>query len=102
MPLAVIFNLLPLLLLVGYFVWLGKRTKALAGGITGVGRSKAKVYELDDRPTTRFSDVTGYLGAKQEVSEVVDYLKDPNKYRQAGAIGPRGVLMVGPPARERP
>src|SRR4029077_16779079 len=48
-------------------------------------------------PTTRFSDVAGYAGAKQEISEVVDFLKSPQRYASAGAVGPRGVLMVGPP-----
>src|SRR4029077_4239648 len=48
-------------------------------------------------PTTRFSDVAGYAGAKQEISEVVDFLKSPQRYAAAGAVGPRGVLMVGPP-----
>ena len=95
--LGVIVDLLPLLLFVGFFVWMGRRGRALAGGITGVGRSKARVYDLDDRPTTRFDDVAGYDGAKQEVTEVVDFLKHPEKYRRAGAVGPRGVLMVGPP-----
>src|SRR6202012_2849745 len=71
--------------------------RAVAGGITAVGRSKARVYDLDDRPATRFDDVAGYAGAKQEVTEVVDFLKHPDKYRHAGAVGPRGVLMVGPP-----
>ena len=62
-----------------------------------MGRSKARVYDLDDRPSTRFDDVAGYQGAKQEVTEVVDFLQHPDKYRHAGAVGPRGVLMVGPP-----
>jgi cell division protease FtsH len=96
-PLGVIFNLLPLLLFVGFFVWMTRRARAVGGGITGVGRSKARVYDVDDRPTTRFGDVAGYQGAKQEVTEVVDFLKHPDKYRRAGAVGPRGVLMVGPP-----
>jgi cell division protease FtsH len=96
--LGVIGSLLPLLLLVGFFVWTGRRTRrALAGGVLGVGRSKAKTYDVDGRPSTRFSDVAGYEGAKREVSEVVDFLKHPGKYQRAGAVGPRGVLMVGPP-----
>jgi cell division protease FtsH len=95
--LGVFFNLLPLLLFVGLFVWMGRRGRAMAGGITSVGRSKARVYDVDDRPATRFDDVAGYAGAKQEVTEVVDFLKHPDKYRLAGAVGPRGVLMVGPP-----
>ena len=62
----------------------------------GIGGSKAKVYD-EQRPATRFSDVAGYEGAKREVSEVVDFLKNPGRYKAAGAVGPRGVLMVGPP-----
>ena len=96
--LSIILSLLPLLLVVGLYLWIGRRVSSrLAGGIMGFGGSKAKVYDVDDRPTTRFSDVAGYEGAKQEVSEVIDYLKHPDKYEKAGATGPRGVLMVGPP-----
>jgi cell division protease FtsH len=62
----------------------------------GIGGSKAKLYD-EDRPRTRFSDVAGYDGAKREVAEVVDFLSRPERYTRAGAIGPRGVLMVGPP-----
>ena len=62
----------------------------------GFGGSRAKVYD-EDRPTTRFTDIAGYEGAKREVTEVVDFLSHPERYAAAGAIGPRGVLMVGPP-----
>ena len=90
-------SFLPFLLLVAYFIWVGRRnTRQLAGGIMGIGSSKAKVYD-EDRPTTRFSDIAGYEGAKREVAEVVDFLRHPERYAHAGAIGPRGVLMVGPP-----
>jgi cell division protease FtsH len=96
--LSVILTFLPLLLIIGLYLWFGRRVSSrLAGGIMGIGSSKAKVYDVDDRPETRFSDVAGYEGAKQEVSEVVDYLKHPDKYEKAGAVGPRGLLMVGPP-----
>ncbi len=95
---TVLLNLLPFVLFLGFWIYLGRRTsKSLAGGIMGVGRAKAKVYDVEDRPPTRFSDVAGYEGAKREVSEVVDFLKHPEKYRRAGAVGPKGVLMVGPP-----
>jgi cell division protease FtsH len=66
------------------------------GGIGGFGRSRAKIIEAQ-RPKTRFADVAGYDGVKQEVSEVVDFLRDPARYAAAGATGPRGVIMVGPP-----
>ena len=88
---------LPLLVFIGLFVWLSRSTrKQMAGGIMGIGGSKAKVYD-EQRPSTRFADVAGYEGAKREVSEVVDFLKHPARYARTGAIGPRGVLMVGPP-----
>jgi cell division protease FtsH len=90
-------SLIWLLLIVGLFVYTGRAAqRSLAGGIGGFGRSKARVIEAE-RPTTRFSDVAGYEGVKQEISEVVDFLKDPQRYAAAGAQGPRGVLMVGPP-----
>jgi cell division protease FtsH len=90
-------SLIWLLLIVGLFVWTGRAAqRSLAGGIGGFGRSRAKVIEAE-RPTTRFSDVAGYEGVKQEISEVVDFLRDPQRYAAAGATGPRGVLMVGPP-----
>ncbi len=90
-------SFLPLLLLVAFFIWMGRRSsKQLAGGIMGFGGSRAKVYD-EDRPTTRFADIAGYEGAKREVAEVVDFLSHPERYARAGAIGPRGVLMVGPP-----
>ena len=95
--LSVIGSLLPFLLLLLFYLWISRRaTRQLAGGIMGIGASRAKIYD-EERPTTRFSDVAGYEGAKREISEVVDFLKHPERYAAAGAVGPRGVLMVGPP-----
>src|SRR5579862_4210101 len=94
---SIIGGLLPFILLLGVYFWFTRRaTRQLSGGIMGVGASKAKVYD-EDRPTTRFADVAGYEGAKREIAEVVDFLKNPQRYAAAGAVGPRGVLMVGPP-----
>jgi cell division protease FtsH len=94
---ATLLSFLPLLLFIGVFIWLGRNARRqLAGGIMGIGGSKAKVYD-EDRPSTRFADVAGYEGAKREVTEVVDFLKRPDRYARAGAVGPRGVLLVGPP-----
>jgi cell division protease FtsH len=87
---------LPILL----FGWLFRRlSKGAAGqlqGVLGQGRSKAKVWD-EERPNTTFADVAGYEGAKEEIAEVVDFLKQPERYTKAGAMVPRGVLMVGPP-----
>ena len=98
--LGVLGFLLPLVLVVGVFVWLGRKSRRQMGGglggIMGIGKSKAKVYD-EERPTTRFSDIAGYEGCKAEVMEVVDFLKHPARYAAAGAVGPKGVLMVGPP-----
>jgi len=81
-------------------VWLWRRLSRGAGGqmqgILGVGRSRAKVFD-EERPSTTFNDVAGYEGAKGEISEVVDFLRNPDRYGRAGAVVPRGVLMVGPP-----
>jgi cell division protease FtsH len=81
-------------------VWLWRRlSRGAAGqmqGILGVGRSRAKVFD-EERPSTTFADVAGYDGAKAEISEVVDFLRNPDRYSKAGAVVPRGVLMVGPP-----
>jgi cell division protease FtsH len=94
--LDLLFSLLPFLLIVGIFVWMGRRSGKQLGGMMGIGRSKAKVYD-EERPTTRFADIAGYEGSKAEVMEVVDFLKHPQRYARAGAVGPKGVLMVGPP-----
>lgn len=95
--LSVIVSLLPLVFFVGVFLWLGRRArKQLTGGIMGFGGSKARLYD-EDRPKTRFADVAGYEGAKADVQEVVDFLKHPERYERVGAVGPKGVLMVGPP-----
>ncbi len=98
--LSVILSLLPLFLIIGVFIYIGRRSqKQLAGGlggVMGIGKSKAKVYD-ETKPSTRFSDIAGYEGSKTEVMEVVDFLKNPERYSAAGAVGPKGVLMVGPP-----
>ena len=66
------------------------------GGLTSLAKAKARVIDAE-RPATRFTDVAGYANVKTEITEVVDYLRDPGRYHRAGARGPRGVLMAGPP-----
>jgi cell division protease FtsH len=99
--LAILVNLLPLILLFGVFWYMGRRAQRQAGGggflgLGGLTGSRAKLWD-EERPNATFADVAGYEGAKQEVNEVVDFLKHPERYRRIGARGPRGVLMVGPP-----
>jgi cell division protease FtsH len=83
-----------------FVFWLFRRMSRGAGGafqgVLGVGRSRAKVFDAE-RPSTKFGDVAGYEGAKQEISETIDFLRNPARYQRAGAMAPRGVLMVGPP-----
>jgi len=82
------------------FVWFWMRLSRGAGGqlqgVLGARRSRAKVFD-EERPSTTFADVAGYDGAKSEISEVVDFLRTPDRYARAGAVVPRGVLMAGPP-----
>jgi cell division protease FtsH len=98
-PSSVLVGLLPLLLIGGliYFVIRGaRRQPGGLGGLNSVTKAKAQVID-GERPVTRFTDVAGYSAVKMEISEVVDYLRDPGRYHRAGARGPRGVLMAGPP-----
>ncbi len=93
---SVLLSLLPLLVFIAIFVYLGRSARRQLAGMGGIGRSRAKVFDAE-RPDTTFADVAGYEGAKREVTEVVDFLKHPDRYQRAGAVGPKGVLMVGPP-----
>src|SRR6201994_784507 len=88
--------LLPFIVL-GFLWWrLSKGAAGRMAGAFGAGKSKAKVFD-EERPSTTFADVAGYEGAKEEISEVVDFLRTSERYTRAGAVVPRGVLMVGPP-----
>jgi len=91
-----IFVVLPFAIIFFVFRRMARATGSSLQGVMGVGRSRAKVFDAE-RPSTRFSDVAGYDGVKSEISEVVDFLRSPDRYKRAGAMAPRGVLMVGPP-----
>ena len=88
--------LLPIGLLILFWWWMGKRAQGQMAGIMSIGRSRAKVYTTE-KPKTTFADVAGYKGVKQEINEVVDFLKQPKKFHDIGARIPKGVLLVGPP-----
>jgi len=88
--------LLPVALFIGIFWLLQRRAQSQMGGIMSIGRSKAKTYSTE-RPGTTFADVAGYEGVKQEITEVVDFLKHPERFAEIGARIPKGVLLVGPP-----
>jgi len=88
--------LAPFIILVWFWRRLSRGAAGQMQGILGVGRSRAKVFD-EEQPSTTFADVAGYDGAKSEISEVVDFLRNPDRYARAGAVVPRGVLMIGPP-----
>jgi len=93
-----IFLMLPMAFF-GFIIWSQYRRMSGAGGgggLLGMGRSRAKLYDQRHERTT-FDDVAGAEGAKEELQEIVAYLKDPGKVRRLGAQVPRGVLLVGPP-----
>src|SRR5438045_3711489 len=73
-----------------------RRQQSQMGGIMSIGRSRARTYTTE-RPGTTFADVAGYEGVKQEIREVVDFLKFPDRFGEIGARIPKGVLLVGPP-----
>ncbi|MGH1492945.1 MAG: ATP-dependent zinc metalloprotease FtsH, partial [Acidimicrobiales bacterium] len=87
---------LPFMIILGFFWWMARRQQSQMGGIMSIGRSKAKTYS-SERPGTMFDDVAGYKSVKKEVTEVVDFLKNPGKFSAIGARIPKGVLLVGPP-----
>jgi cell division protease FtsH len=90
----------PTLLLVGLLVWFGRRAASglgSGGGLGNFGRSKAKLYQPEGGPRTTFADVAGIQAVEQEVTEIVDFLREPEKYRKLGAQIPHGVLLSGPP-----
>jgi cell division protease FtsH len=101
-PMLGLIGLLLLVMIGGLFhvgVRGARRETAGVRGLTGMGElTRANTRIIDaERPATRFADVAGYAAVKTEIGEVVDYLRDPGRYRAAGARGPRGVLMAGPP-----
>ncbi|MFN8372857.1 MAG: ATP-dependent zinc metalloprotease FtsH [Anaerolineae bacterium] len=87
---------LPLLIFVGLFFWMSRRTQRQMTGVFGFGQSRAREYNAE-KPQVTFADVAGQDAAKAELVEIVDFLKEPEKYIALGARIPRGVLLVGPP-----
>jgi cell division protease FtsH len=86
----------PTLLIVGLLIYFLRRGAAASSGLTGLGRSKAKRYEASDQRVS-FDDVAGIDEVEDELREIVDFLKNPDRYRRLGAAFPKGVLLSGPP-----
>jgi cell division protease FtsH len=93
---SLIFSVLPFLLFLGLIVFMGRSMTRGQQNVFGFGRSRARQHD-PERPQVTFADVAGEDEAKQELTEVVDFLRNPAKYHQLGARLPRGVLLVGPP-----
>ena len=96
--LKILSSFLPLLILIGFWWFILRGAGGgRGGGIFSVGKSKAKEYNKDNAVQVLFKDVAGQEGAKQEVQEIVDFLKNPDKYTELGGKIPKGALLVGPP-----
>ena len=89
-------SLFPTLLLIGVWVYFLYNMQGGGGRIMSFGRSKAKLF-LDNKPKVTFNDVAGCEESKEELQEVIHFLKDPEKFKKLGARVPKGVLLVGPP-----
>ena len=97
---TIFINVLPLVIIVVIWIFIMRRMsggKGGSGGIFNVGKSKAQMYEKGGELNITFKDVAGQAGAKQEMHEIVDFLKNPQKYTELGGKIPKGALLVGPP-----
>ena len=95
-----LWNVLPFVVLIGVWIFIMRRMSGGGGGQGGVfnvGKSQAKLFDKANQPKITFKDVAGQEGAKQEVKEIVDFLKSPQKYTELGGKIPKGALLVGPP-----
>jgi len=97
-----IFVYLPFIFLIGLWIYFMRRMSGGGSGggggqIFSIGKSKAKLFDQDQKVKTSFKDVAGLEGAKEEVQEIVDFLKSPDKYTSLGGKIPKGALLVGPP-----
>ena len=95
-------SILPFVLIIGIWIYLMRRMSGGAGGGAGgqifnIGKSKAKLFDEKTDTRTSFKDVAGLEGAKEEVEEIVEFLKHPDKYTSLGGKIPKGALLVGPP-----
>jgi cell division protease FtsH len=98
---TLLFGFGPALLLIGFYVWLYRRAAqqggGIGGGLFGIGKSKARRYDQEQENRVTFNDVAGIDEAENELVEVVDFLKAPEKYTRLGGAAPKGVLLVGAP-----
>jgi cell division protease FtsH len=97
----ILISLLPIIIIIGVWVFIMRRMSGGAGGgggqIFNIGKSKAKLFDEKTDVKTTFKDVAGLEGAKEEIQEIVEFLKNPEKYTNLGGKIPKGALLVGPP-----
>jgi cell division protease FtsH len=98
---TLIYGFGPAILIIAFYVWIYRRAQQGGGmglgGIVGIGRSKARRYDADAENRVTFNDVAGIDEAKNELVEIVDFLKSPEKYTRLGGTAPKGVLLIGSP-----
>lgn len=94
--LDLLFSLLPVILLVSVWIWFARRQSGGAGGM-GFGKSGAKLFSPDENNKVLFEDVAGCENEKYELQEVIEFLKNPEKFNKLGGVVPRGILLSGPP-----
>ena len=93
----ILVNILPFVLIVLFFIYLSRGVGSGVGSIFGVGKAQAQIFDTNKKDKVTFRDVAGLYGAKQEVQEIVEFLKNPQRYTEIGAKIPKGALLVGPP-----
>lgn len=91
----IIFNILPVVLMIAFFLIIMRQARGASDSIFSFGKSRAKLFN-QDHPKVSFADVAGVDEAKKELSEIVEFLREPEKFRRLGARTPKGVLLVGP------
>jgi cell division protease FtsH len=93
---SILLYMLPFALIIVFFVWMSRRASSQLTGATAFTRSRARVHRTE-RSDTTFADIAGYDSVKEEIREVVEFLRDPSSFAAIGARIPKGILLVGPP-----
>jgi cell division protease FtsH len=98
--LTLVLNILPFLLIAGGLAWMSRRTQKMmqsGGPLGGFLKGRNRKFEVDAQPNVTLADVAGLKGVKDDLQEVVGFLKEPERFRRLGGRVPRGVLLIGPP-----